>query len=73
MKAMGYSETLLMTYQTTNRHTSEHGTVNRRQSGVTGGGGTIRISKATASPKRQKTRTEMNGKFNDISSADENT
>jgi hypothetical protein len=34
---------------------------------------TIQISEARGSPKRQKKfRTQRNGKFNDISSADEN-
>jgi hypothetical protein len=32
----------------------------------------IRINKAQYSPKNKKLRTEINGKFNDISSADEN-
>jgi hypothetical protein len=32
----------------------------------------ILISEAEGSPKRQKLRTQINGKYNDISSADEN-
>jgi hypothetical protein len=46
----------------------------RRWSGVIGGGDVIPISEAKGSPKRQKkkTRTQTIGKFNDVSSADEN-
>jgi hypothetical protein len=32
----------------------------------------IRINEGKYSPKRQKIRTHINGKFNDTSSADEN-
>jgi hypothetical protein len=37
------------------------------------GGGVIWVSEVKGSPKRRKKlRTQINGKFNDISSADEN-